>query len=44
MERSPGVMMPPRRDLGGWRDILAHDHLFVDWDQAAQALARLREL
>ena len=23
---------------------LAHDHLFVDWDQAAQALALLREL
>lgn len=23
---------------------LAHDHLFVDWDQAAHALARLREL
>ena len=22
----------------------AHDHLFVDWDQAARALARLREL
>jgi hypothetical protein len=22
----------------------AHDHLFVDWDQAAQALALLREL
>ena len=135
MERSPGVMMPPRHDPGGWRDIqpelsaepyvfasadwtgpppgvsafaviredegvtvvltqadadrarlrydyvaaritlrvgsaltdvgltalfsrvlaeagiscnviagLAHDHLFVGWDQAAQALARLREL
>ena len=23
---------------------LAHDHLFVDWDQAARALALLREL
>ena len=23
---------------------LAHDHLFVDWDQAAQSLALLREL
>jgi hypothetical protein len=23
---------------------LAHDHLFVDWDQAAQAMALLRQL
>ena len=30
----------PRNAIAG----LADDHLFVDWDQAAQAMALLREL